>query len=94
MKITVTDGVEWDTTQNQQSDAAMNWLRENVITRMGTKVGEFDKTEPEFDAHNRPYEWCITMPTCLVTITREYVKPNSSSWALRKDTVIVTPKTE
>ena len=94
MKINVMEGVQWDTETQVQSSEAMDWLRSEVFPRMGVKVGEFDKTEPTFDAHGRPVEWVIDMVTCIVTILREYVKPNSSSWAMKKDIITVTTKNE
>lgn len=94
MLITLIDGVQWNTESSQQSEEAMQWLREEVMPRMGTQIGEFDKTEPSFDAYMRPINWEVRMPTCIVTITREYVRPNSSSWAMKKDSIVVTPKTE
>lgn len=94
MKINVMQGVVWETEATVQSEEAMSWLRNDVLTRMGTEIGEFDKTEPESDSNHRPIRWVIDMTVCIVTIVREYVKPNSSSWAMKKDTITVTPKTE
>jgi len=85
--IEVKENVFWDETAQRQSDEAMQWLHEDIMPRM-------DLVQPVYDAHNRPYEWCIDTPTCLVTITREYVIPNSTSWAMKKDTITVTTKTE
>ena len=31
---------------------------------------------------------------CTVTITREYVEPDSPSWAMKRDLIVVTPKSE
>lgn len=92
--IEVKENVLWDETAQRQSDEAMQWLHEDVMPRMACSRTETDLVQPVYDAHNRPYEWCITMPTCIVTITREYVIPNSSSWAMKKDTITVTTKTE
>ena len=92
--IEVKENVFWDETAQRQSDEAMQWLHEDIMPRMACSRAETDLVQPIYDAHNRPYEWCITMPTCLVTITREYVIPNSSSWAMKKDTITVTTKTE
>lgn len=92
--IEVKENVFWDETAQRQSGEAMQWLCDDVLPRMACTRTELDKVQPVYDAHNRPYEWCITMPTCLVTITREYVRPNSSSWAMKKDTITVTTKTE
>ena len=92
--IEVKENVFWDETAQRQSDEAMQWLHEDVMPRMACSRTETDLVQPVYDAHNRPYEWCIDMPTCLVTITREYVRPNSSDWAMKKNTITVTTKTE
>ena len=92
--IEVKENVFWDETAQRQSDEAIQWLHEDVIPRMACSRTETDRVQPMCDAQGRPYEWCITMPTCLVTITREYVRPNSTSWAMKKDTITVTAKTK
>ena len=94
--IEVKENVLWDETAQRQSDEAMQWLHEDIMPRMACSRTEtdIDLVQPVYDAQGRPYEWCITLPTCLVTITREYVIPNSSSWAMKKDTITVTTKTE
>ena len=94
--IEVKENVLWDETAQRQSDEAMQWLHEDIMPRMACSRTEtdIDLVQPVYDAQGRPYEWCITLPTCLVTITREYVRPNSSSWAMKKDTITVTTKTE
>lgn len=86
------EGAQWDTEAQLQSDTAMIWLRNEVLPRMGTQIGEFDKVEPIFDDNRRPVRWVIDMTVCLVTIEREYVQQNSASWAMKKDTITVTPK--
>ena len=92
--IEVKENVLWDETAQRQSDEAMQWLHEDIMPRMACSRTETDLVQPVYDAQGRPYEWRITLPTCLVTITREYVRPNSSSWAMKKDTITVTTKTE
>ena len=92
--IEVKKHVLWDETAQRQSDEAMQWLHEDVMPRMARTRTETDLVQPVYDAQGRPYEWHIIMPTCLVTITREYVRPNSTSWAMKKDTITVTTKTE
>ena len=94
--IEVKENVFWDETAQRQSDEAIQWLHEEIMPRMACSRTEtdIDLVQPVYDAQGRPYEWCITLPTCLVTITREYVRPNSSSWAMKKDTITVTTKTE
>ena len=92
--IEVKENVLWDETAQRQSDEAMQWLHEDIMPRMACSRTETDLVQPVYDAQGRPCEWCITMPTCIVTITREYVRPNSTSWAMKKDTITVTTKTK
>ena len=88
------ENVFCDEPAQRQSDEAMQWLHEDIMPRMACSRTETDLVQSVYDAQGRPYKWCITMPTCLVTITREYVRPNSSSWAMKKDTITVTTKTK
>ena len=72
--IEVKENVLWDETAQRQSDEAMQWLHEDIMPRMACSRTETDLVQPVYDAHNRPYEWCIDMPT-------------SSAYALQSNSV-------
>ena len=85
--IEVKENVFWDETSTQQSNEAMQWLREEILPQMACTRTNIELTQPVYDRYNRPTEWFIECSNCIVHISREYVKPNSSSWAMKKDTI-------
>lgn len=89
--IEVKENVFWDETAQRQSDEAMQWLREDIMPRMACSRTETDLVQPVYDAYNRPVEWLIATDTCDVQILRIYTT-ESSSWAMDRDDVVVTPK--
>lgn len=61
------------------------------MPRMACSRTETDLVQPVYDAYNRPVEWLIATDTCDVQILRIYTT-ESSSWAMDRDDVVVTPK--
>lgn len=90
--IEVKENVFWDETAQKQSSEALQWLREDVLPRMACSRTDTDLVQPVYDRYNRPTEWIIDAGSCLVKIVREYVKPNSTSWAMLRDKISVEPK--
>jgi len=92
MKIKLAKGVYWDTESSTQSEDARNWIRENVLNKMGMSSGEEGMINPELDAHNRPYKWTLEAESCTIEVVRDYVDKNSASWAMNKDDITITSK--
>lgn len=63
------------------SDQAQAWLDEQM-----------QLAEPERDRFGRPVGWRLETATAVVTVEREYINPQRSSWARRRDVVTVTAK--
>lgn len=89
MEIQIKDGIAWNTEAAEQTEAALNWMREENLSRLGMSEKETGMITPEFDKFRRPYKWVIEHDTCIVEIVREYVEPNSPSWAMKKDVITV-----
>lgn len=89
MEILVKDGIVWDTEAKEQSETALNWMREENLSRLGMSEKETDMIIPEFDKFRRPYKWVVEHDSCIVEIVREYVELNSPSWAMKKDVITV-----
>lgn len=94
MTIQLKDGVYWDTAAARQSAEAYAWMREENLSLLGMSLSEEGKHTPEMDKYKRPVRWVIEHEHCTVTITREYVEPDSPSWAMKRDQIVVTPKSE
>ena len=94
MKVTLTNGVEWDTTAKEQNEQAREWIRENVMERLGCTPDEEGKIAPSMDACKRPVSWTADFDTFTVTVEREYVDPKGFSWAMKNEHITVTSKTK
>ena len=89
MKIVIKDNVVWDTDAKEQSEAALAWMREENLSRLGMSQKDVGMIIPELDKFRRPYKWVIVHDTCVVEVIREYVEPSSSSWAMKRDVITV-----
>ena len=83
MIITIKDGVQWNTESEKQSDAAIQWYREEVQPLI-------DESTPQKDKYGRPYLWEVEVDGVNVCVIREYVS-QSSSWAMLKDVITIKP---
>lgn len=92
MKIVIKDNVVWDTDAKEQSEAALAWMREENLSRLGMSQKDVDMIIPELDKFRRPYKWVIEHDTCVVEVIREYVEPSSPSWAMKRDVITVISK--
>jgi hypothetical protein len=86
MIIEVKKDVFWDTEAQVQSDAAREWLNTDIYPQT-------DNTTPTLDEFKRPVLWVIPTDTCTVNIHRIYTT-QSSSWAMDRDTIVVTANTK
>lgn len=88
MQIQIKEGVIFDTEKDTQSDEYYTFLNEEVYSRLG---GE-QCLPCQKDKFGRPTEYTFESDTATVKVLREYVNPNSGSWALKSNAVVVTAK--
>lgn len=79
MIITIKDGVQWNTESEKQSDAAIQWYREEVQPLI-------DESTPQKDKYGRPYLWEVEIDGVKIVVERIYVS-TSNSWAMEKDVI-------
>lgn len=89
MRIELKEGVFWDTETTQQSDEAKAWLREEVYTKLAHNRNMTDLVQPVYDDFDRPVRWIIVTSSVSVTVDRNYIKPDSGSWAWDNDMITV-----
>lgn len=78
MKIQITETIVWDT-ESPENIEARQWIAENVTSQEAT----------ESDRYGRPTVWRTETEGAAVTVTREYVNPDSGSWARKRDVICV-----
>lgn len=88
MIIKLENRIVWDTELNTQSDEANEWFRKNILDKMAFSPNwESEYVQPEYDNFQRPLLWHFDFENFSVHIMREYIHPNSSSWASKSDKI-------
>lgn len=82
MQIEVIPGVYWDTEKTQQSEAAIEWLQNEVRPNLGPA---------ELDEYKRPYKRTYENENVTVVQRQLYLHENSE-WARRGVEITVTEK--
>lgn len=82
MQIEVITGVFWDTETIQQSEAAIEWLQNEVRPNLSA---------PTLDKYKRPYERTYENDNVNLVERQIYLHENSD-WARRGVEIIVTEK--
>lgn len=87
MKIKLFDEIYWDTESTKQDDAALQWINENVISKLGADGTNSDFITPEKDVYGRPYRWAYQGDGFTVEVIRDYIAPKK--WAKKGDIINV-----
>ena len=84
MIIEVAPGINWDTETQQQSEAAINWIQEEVRPNLNNQT---------FDPFKRPDERVYENDTVIVTEKQVYIS-ETGDWARKGVKYFVTLKSE
>lgn len=81
------EGVSFDTDLPVQSQETLDWLQDNVLSKLGANDQDKEFIAPELDEYNRPYKWVFVGEGYTIEIIREYIAPGK--WAKKGDTLNV-----
>lgn len=85
--IQITEEVLYDPTKEEQSEAYLNWLYNEFMS----KIGGEECPVTENDKFGRPVEFVYQTDTAKVVVTREYIR-DDGSWAKKRDVITIEGK--